>query len=331
MQIAIIGAGIAGLTCARALAAAGHPVTVFEKSRGPGGRISTRREGEAAFDHGAQFFTVRDPDFSPVAEDWAAAGMIAPWTGRFGRLVGANRYVAETPPRTRWVGVPRMSAITRRLSAGLDLKAQTRIATVERAGSRWTLTDEAGAPAGEYDRVIVAAPAPQAAPLLAAAPALAELAATAKMRPSWAVMARFAEPLRLPFDAVDVQPGPVAWLARNTSKPGRSGAECWVLLARASWAEAHVDDAFEDVAAALVEAVHDRVGGFEPEAAIAHRWRYGLLDARSGPPGVDAHLDGSGLGACGDWCVGPRVESAWRSGRAMARLILESAETDAGR
>ncbi len=325
MHIAIIGAGIAGLTCARALAAAGCAVTVFEKSRGPGGRISTRRRDGAAFDHGAQFFTVRDPAFGPVAQDWAAAGMIAPWTGRFGRLVGESHYVAETPPLTRWVGVPRMSAITRRLSAGLDVKPKTRIERVARDGDRWRLTTEGGASTGAFDRVVVATPAPQAAPLLAAAPKLAALAAAAKMRPSWAVMARFAEPVRLPFDAVDVQPGPVAWLARNSSKPGRDGPECWVLLARASWAEAHVDDTFDDVAAALVKAVDDRLGGFAPVEAIAHRWRYGLLDARSGPPGVDAHLDPSGLGACGDWCVGPRVESAWRSGRAMARLIRESA------
>ncbi len=325
MHTAIIGAGIAGLTCARALYAAGQQVTVFEKSRGPGGRISTRRRDDAAFDHGAQFFTVRDPAFAPIAEDWAAAGMIAPWTGRFGRLVGEARYVAETPPLTRWVGVPRMSAITRRLSAGLDLKTKTRIETVTPSPGGWQLKTTEGDDAGRFDRVVVATPSPQAVPLLAAAPDLAEKAAAAKMRPSWAVMARFAEPLRLPFDAVDVQEGPVAWLSRNTSKPARGDAECWVVLARARWAEAHVEDTFEDVAEALVGAMAERLPGFAPVEAIAHRWRYGLLNQAIGP---DAHLDPRGLGACGDWCVGPRVESAWRSGQAMAGLLL--AETARG-
>lgn len=320
MHTAIIGAGIAGLTCARALHAGGQQVTVFEKSRGPGGRISTRRRDDAAFDHGAQFFTVRDPDFAPVVDDWAAAGMIAPWKGRFGRLVGEARYVPETPPLTRWVGAPRMSAITRRLSQGLDLKSRTRVERIERDGARWRLTTTEGETAGLFERVVVATPAPQAVPLLAAAPALAKNAAAAKMRPSWAVMARFAEPLRLPFDAVDVQEGPVAWMSRNTSKPGRGEAECWVLLARAGWAEAHVEDDFESVAEALVAALAERLNGFAPVEAVAHRWRYGLLNRAVGP---DAHLDPRGLGACGDWCVGPRVESAWRSGQAMARLLIE--------
>lgn len=324
MKTAIIGAGIAGLTCGRALVEEGWPVVVFDKARGPGGRISTRRREGAAFDHGAQYFTVRDARFAPVAEAWASVGVVAQWTGRFGRLVGHGpaKFVAETPPRPRWVGVPRMSAITRHLCAGLDLRTEVRVGAALPEDGRWRLYDEAGAALGAFDRVVVATPAPQAVPLLAASPRLARRAAAAKMSPSWAVMARFDAPLSVPFDAVDVQDGPVGWLARDTSKPGRGEAECWVLHARGGWAASHLELAFEAVAERLVAAVAERVPAFAPAEAVAHRWRYALVTRAVGPM---AHLDESGIGACGDWCVGPRVESAWRSGRAMAAALLGEA------
>jgi len=87
MTIAIIGAGLAGLACADKLAAAGRAVTLFDKGRGPGGRMSTRRretaDGVACWDHGAQFFTARTPDFQTVVANWGACGVVAAWRGRF--------------------------------------------------------------------------------------------------------------------------------------------------------------------------------------------------------------------------------------------------------
>ena len=61
MKIAIIGAGIAGLTCAHMLKKY-NPI-IFEKSRGIGGRLATRYSDQYQFDHGAQYFTVKDKEF----------------------------------------------------------------------------------------------------------------------------------------------------------------------------------------------------------------------------------------------------------------------------
>lgn len=317
LAVAVIGAGIAGLTCARALDAAGARVVVFDKARGPGGRISTRRGDGWAFDHGAQYFTVREPAFGAVVEGWKAAGVVDEWRGRFGRFVG--RFVAETPPLPRWVGVPRMSAITRALCDGLELRAGARVTGVARDGAGWAVRCEGGAVAG-FDRVVVATPAPQAVPLLGAAPSIAAAAGAAKMSATWAVMLRFADRLPLPFDAVDVSASPIAWAARDSSKPGRGEAECWVLHATADWAAAHLEDDFGAVAAALAGAFEGLCAGYAPVEAMAHRWRYALVRDAVGPA---AHWDAAaGIGACGDWCVGARVDSAWRSGAAMAAAVL---------
>ena len=81
-DVAVVGAGIAGLAAARALRAAGHSVIVFDKGRGPGGRASSRRAEPFAFDHGAQYFTVRDPRFQTVVDALRDRGVVAPWTGR---------------------------------------------------------------------------------------------------------------------------------------------------------------------------------------------------------------------------------------------------------
>lgn len=315
-RVAVIGAGIAGLSCARALDAAGARVVVFDKARGPGGRISTRRGDGWAFDHGAQYFTVREPAFGAVVAQWKAAGVVDEWRGRFGRFVG--RFVAETPPLPRWVGVPRMSAITRALCDGLELRASARVTGVSRDGNGWAVTCEGGAVDG-FDRVVVAVPAPQAVPLLAASPALAAAAGAAKMSATWAVMLRFADRLPVAFDAVDVSESPIAWAARDSSKPGRGDAECWVVHATADWAAAHLEDDFASVAKALTGAFAGLCAGYAPVEVMAHRWRYALVRDAVGPA---AHYDAAaGIGACGDWCVGARVDSAWRSGAAMAEVM----------
>lgn len=309
--VAIIGAGMAGLTCARALQDAGVPVTVFDKARGPGGRMSARRAPGGTFDHGAQFFRAHDPAFAAAVEGWRTAGYVAEWTGR----------IEGIPPTAPFfVGVPRMSALTRGLSTAIDdLFVGTRIANARRVKGGWHLIDADGQARGAWQTLVVATPAPQAVPLLAEAPALADAAASIEFDPCWAVMLEFAAPLAVPFDARAIPDGPLGWIARNASKPGRGDTERWVLHGTPRWSRVHLEKQPATIITALRAAF---VPHPEPVAASAHRWRYARVAT---PLGEACRYDAAAqIGFCGDGCLGARVEAAWSSGRAMAQRILST-------
>lgn len=310
MLIAIVGAGMAGLRCGTRLAAAGHDVRLFDKGRGPGGRMATRRmrlegaAGEAAFDHGAQYITAKGAAFAAQLEDWAAAGIVAPWPA-----AGEGAFV----------GVPSMNAPLKAMATGLNVSWGVEIAGLTSDAGGWRL----GGVEGIFEALVVAVPPEQAARLLAPVDArLAEMAGSVRSAPCWTLMAAFAAPL----PGADVLRGEsvVGWAARNSAKPGRSGIadgalETWVVQATPDWSAAHIEDAPETVAEPLLAALAERMGPLPaPLAVAAHRWRY----AQSAGTGDGAvwHAEAR-LGLCGDWLLGPRVESAWTSGDMLAAMI----------
>lgn len=310
-RIAVIGAGIAGLHAARALADHGLPVVVFDKARGAGGRLATRREGPWSFDHGAQYFTARDERFARYASSWVEDGHIAPWP---------QAPAGESPQEPRYVGLPGMSGLAKHLAAGLSLQTGARVTSLQRERGGWRLLREDRADLGHFARVLVTAPAPQTRELLEdAAPALAARAAAASYSPCWAVMVAFAEPLAAP-DALRSTEGPIAWAARNASKPGRPTGDAWVLHASPAWSREHLEAPAEEVARLLVS--HFTAAKTAPPVVLskAHRWRYALVETALGAPCL--YDDALGLGAAGDWCLGPRVELAWHSGGALAGRVL---------
>ena len=319
-SLAVIGAGIAGLSCATALQQAGHAVTVFDKSRGPAGRMSTRRGDDWQCDHGAQYFTARHPDFRAELQRWADAGAAALWTPRLQVFGGQDQHRLD-PALERWVGTPGMTAPARWLAQALPLQTAATVDQLRRDADGWRLhTAEGGWLEQPFAAVLLALPAPQVPPLLqACAPGLAALAATVRMRACWALMLQFDAPVELPFDAAFVNQGPLRWLARNGSKPGRTGAESWLLHADAEWSEAQVEQPPEAVAALLLQAFAD-LGGPTPQTWSAQRWRY--ADAAPALTQGCAWQSQHGLGLCGDWLNGGKVEGAWLSGQQLARQVL---------
>ena len=320
-HIAVIGAGIAGLSCATALQQAGLRVSVFDKSRGPAGRMSTRREDDWQCDHGAQYFTARDPAFRAEVARWQHAGVAGLWTPRL-QVLGTPSLHNTDPNVERFVGIPRMTAPARLLADALLLERHITVEKLQREVDSWRLISvEQGLLADRFDAVLLAIPAPQTVPLLnELAPELASLARSATMRGCWALMLRFAASVDLPFDAAFVNEGPLGWIARDSSKPGRNGPETWLLHARAEWSEAHLEQSADYIAAELMKAFA-ALGGPAPQAWTAHRWRYAdTLPALDEGCAWDVR---SKLGLCGDWLNGGKVQGAWLSGKKLAEQVLE--------
>ena len=329
--IAVIGAGLAGLSCAQALLQAGHTVHVFDKARGPSGRMSTRRaeddNGPWQCDHGAQYFTARNPAFRAEVARWQQAGVAALWDARLASFDG-TAWSNPATPLERFVGTPRMTSpaawLVQHLGEPALAQWQTTVQRLDHSEGGWTITSaEHGLHSPRYSAVLLAVPAPQAVPLLApVSPAGAALAASARMRGSWAVMLRYSSPVVMPWDGAFINTGPLRWVARDSSKPGRTGQETWLLHASPEWSEAHIEDSAEAVTTALLTAFA-ALGGPAPLAATAHRWRYADTEpALTQGSWWDAQMR---LGLCGDWLHGGKVEGAWLSGRALAQQVLKPA------
>lgn len=323
LPIAIIGAGIAGLSAAQALKKAGHCVHLFDKGHGSGGRMASKRSDVGALDLGAQYFTARDRRFVDEVQQWASAGWAKPWSPQLFQY--RNGQLSPSPDeQLRWVGVPRMSAITRGLLDGHTVNFGCRITEVFRGQAYWHLQDADGNNHGPYSRVVIAVPAPQATPLLAATPKLAAVAANVQMEPVWAIALAFAQPLDTPMQGCFVQDSALDWVARNRSKPGRDETlDTWVLHAASTWSKQHIDLSKEAVIEQLrgefAELLHCAVPA--PAFSVAHRWLY-ARPAGHHEWGALADAD-QGLYACGDWCLSGRVEGAWLSGLEAARRLLE--------
>lgn len=320
--VAVIGAGISGLMCARTLADHGLPVAVLEKSRGVSGRMATRRTDDGlTFDHGAQYFTVRDQRFRRYVDSWIQDGSVQPWPGRIVSL-REGQIQQEKSSTDRYVGCPGMNAIGKHLARGLDIRTQVQVASLRSDNGIWHLFDAADTEVAQADLVLVAAPAPQAAVLLEAVGDLAERAASVPVAACWALMAGFGSSLPIGYDGAFVQDSPLSWIARNHSKPGRDeDSETWVLHASPEWSAAHLERSPDHVRSMLLDGFRRATGvTVEPEIARVHLWRYALptqpLEQRCL---FDAHRM---IGACGDWCGGPRVEGAFLSGAALAGRVL---------
>lgn len=321
MNTLIIGAGIAGLSCATSLQSLGHNVLVVEKSRGVAGRMSTRRGEGWQCDHGAQYFTARDPAFAAEVGRWMQAGVAGLWSPRMSVFGDADAHQAEAG-LLRYVGCPGMTAPARFLAENLPVQTRTTVSALRPAerGTGWqAMTLEHGLLETVFDNVLLAVPAPQAVPLLLAHhPLLADIAANTTMRGSWAMMLQFNEPLDLSFDAGFVNTDPLRWVCRNSSKPGRTGTDTWLLHASALWSEAHIEDDAHDVAEHLLNAFVD-IGGTIPTAWTIHRWRYADMLAPLATGSLWDHS--TRIGLCGDWLHGGKVEGAWLSGKDLAARV----------
>lgn len=313
-DILIIGAGMAGLTCATDLAAAGLSVRVLDKGRGPGGRMAARRAeiaGETvSFDHGAQYFTARHDGFRETVLAWEKAGVVARW-------IAAGE--------DAWVGTPGMNAPIRQMAKALDVCWNTRAQSLTRTNDGWRVETEGKAYSAKT--VLVAVPAEQAYDLLHSSTAeMAAIPASVLSEPCWALMVGFDRSLDVPKDVLRDSDAPISWAARNSEKPDRGGEECWVLHASPRRSREILDLGKEKAGEVLLADFFRQTGiaPLEPIHMAAHRWLYAMPAAVSGDA---ARFDkDQTIGIAGDYLHSPRVEGAWISGHTLAQKVLAASD-----
>ena len=291
-------------------------MTLFEKSRGVGGRMATRRIDDLQFDHGAQYFTATGDGFNAVVEEWRLGGAR-------GRMVQQGAFV----------GTPRMTAPARAIAEGHPIVSACPVGALQRDRRGWSVHGADGfieTPGnGAYCAVILAMPAPQAFPLATAAGAHLQNPVGALRAVLGALAARFAETVGPRADRIRPHDDAVAWIARDAGKPGRRNAETFVIHASPDWSRAHLERPAGEVAIALLARFRALVGvSAAPSLSAAHRWRYAPVEQA---PGWAFLWDGRArIGAGGDWCLGPGVEAAFESGDALGDVVVQSVETDLG-
>lgn len=318
MNVAIIGAGIAGCTLANALPDR-YRVTVFEKSRGAGGRMATRYVESGGvhleFDHGTPNFAARGAAFRAFMDDAVIAGAAA-------RSTPHGNAPGDTA-RSRFTGLPRMNSICRWLLLDMDVRTNTRITRLRYDGRRWMLDDTEGRVHGPFDVVALTAPAPQTADLAPPGSRIASRARKSRMEPRLTLMLGFSS--RTPVPIVPREPvAPLDRVIVNSAKPGRPTAGAIVAHASSPWSIRHVDADPVILQQQLTDAFAATTGVDAGDACYArlHRWRYARCSGVATEYDALFELDAeTGLAACGDWLADGRVEGAWTSARALARAL----------
>ena len=298
-KVAIVGAGMTGLTAADYLTRNGVHVQVFDKGRARGGRISTRRTAHGTFDYGAPAIQAEKDEFRAFLASHGAS------IGACGALYGT----------------PTMRSIFDTLGDGLPIRQEVRIARLSHEPSGWALRTAGGKSYAFFDDVVVAMPAPQARDLVRDSdPELADALNHVRMQPVWSCLVRFEQPL----PELSIGPGgPIMRADRMGDRPGRTNEEtCWVIHMNPSFTELHLHADPAVIAPFILQTFAEYCDISLPNIVYlnAHRWRYAFADQPLGRPFLASQLPGLYVG--GDWTLGRRAEHGFESGVAMAKSVL---------
>lgn len=315
IKVAIIGAGLSGLTCAKQLQHRGFSVDIFDKGRGVGGRMSSRRTSWGYIDHGTQYFTVKDPLFKEFLKNYDS--IIAVWEGKFARWQ-EKEFTPFFPENPRYVASMGMNNLCK--SMNLKVRLQTKIIQLEKSTS-WTLVDDNEEKYSGYDIVIVTAPPAQTYDLLKDKTNITSSIEAMKMYACFSLMVIPEEKLNLCFDGVELQHPVLGWVAMNDSKPMRGEKGAIVMQSNFTWAEDNLEEN-RDVLIEIIKKNTEDVFNIKFANNLyesLHLWRYALpvLNNEKG-----YYLDeDNNIGICGDWCLKGKVESAFLSGYYLAEKL----------
>lgn len=323
VKIAIIGAGFSGLSAAHLLKNDAD-ITLFEKARGVGGRMSTRRATPYFFDHGAQYFTVCTQPFQSFIQPLIDQNIIKRWDPRYinfddKEIIERKNWSEENP---RYVGVPGMNMVAKHLAKDFNFHINTKITSLHKKG-KWQLTDDQGQQYLNFDWVISSVPSPQLVDLMPENFKYKQHINTIKMHPCFSLMLGFEKKFPLEFEAAHITNSDLSWIGVNSHKPERANLFTLIIHSSEKYAKNHINHAHEEVMGHLV-AETSRIIGYNlknVDYKALHLWRYTNTHTR-GSSKIFLDYDNK-IGACGDWCVGGRVEGAFTSAYNLANKMKE--------
>ncbi|MEW6120560.1 MAG: FAD-dependent oxidoreductase [Pseudomonadota bacterium] len=312
MRAGIVGAGISGASCAGVLAAAGWEVDIFDKARGAGGRLSTRRMDEGWATLGSPFISAKRDPFRSLLREWVRQGWLEPvrgkiWKGR------ATVSWTQAQLQNHYRPLIEPSQLVRNLMSGARFHAQSRVARLEPR----RIILESGETRGDYDCVICSVPTPQAIQLLGALPRLqARLQTDTHYRPVWSFIMRW-------------EKGPSADVIQfddellNLAVRQTEGTGVWAVHSTHEFAETYLEVSVEEASTRAASALMGLLGLAWPvEVEAAHLWRMALPTMQQGGFWLGDRENRVAL--IGDGIAGAGVERAWESGTRLAQALLQA-------
>lgn len=319
-RVAVIGAGLAGLSCARVLRKAGCYVEVFERDRVIGGRLGTMRFGTTQFDHGCQYLTAKSDRFRAFTQEITASGYAARWEPRTAQAADGSSTLQS------WiVGTPGMASVVRPLAESVRIHTGRSVHTIKRADKAWHLWFDDQSSAGPFAAVAIAVPPVGARLLLGDLDEISEPLAKVHLAPCWALMVKLEDAVLPGGDVFSDMSQVVRWIARNNSKPGRSQQGTTIVVHAAQQWSRETEEIEPEVVAEELWTEVCRVLDMprvQPALLHAYLWRQGLTDTPLGETFVFQREHMIGVG--GDWCRGRLAEQAFDSGAALGRAIVEA-------
>lgn len=302
MNCVIIGAGMAGLTAANEFKSKGYSVKVIDKGRGVGGRLATRRIGEAKLDHGAQYFSNKTPDFQNFTAELLNKGILKEWD-----IDGLSH--------KRMIGAEGMSNIAKYLAKDLEIITSERIIRI----TENQIISESEK-IFEFDKLIFTIPAPQAIDLLNnSGLEVPQQLFKIEYQPCIAVLVVLNQESNLPKSGgLKLENHPISWIADNFVK-GISPKYAVTIHASPEFSNEHLEQDMNEIGKKLLDLASEWIPAGSIESYQTHRWRYSLADKRAEEKFINLNenilIGGDGFG------IG-NVEGAFISGKAMAYTIL---------
>ena len=321
-KLAIIGAGLSGISLA-CLIKKKINVEIFEKSRGVGGRMSTRKASPFIFDHGAQYFKINSKDFMHFISDLLDKNIIKPWSFRQAFFNGNSleKLKIVSNKDKYFVGVPNMDSIVKYLSRNLNINLNTKINKIIKKDDNWFLYDENNKAYGEYNWVILTLPAEQSNAFISNKISFHNSINNIKMKGCFSLMVGMKKPLNLGFEAAYIKNNDISWIALNNSKPFRNSDCSLIINSSFKYAETNVETSKMDILNHMLNLTEKITENnlSKPILTTLHQWKY--VEAENNPQ-QDYFIDpNQKIAVCGDWFINSRVEDAFTSANKLSKEI----------